>query len=66
MARVDISGLDGIRRPTQDEIYKITRYYEHLYRTGERTLRPLIVVFTVLGLVCICGYTVSGTASIVV
>ncbi|MCD7883654.1 MAG: hypothetical protein LUI87_08125 [Lachnospiraceae bacterium] len=66
MARIDLSGLDGVRKPTQDEIYKITRYYEHLYRNGERTLRPLIVVFVALGLICIYGYTVSGTASVVI
>ncbi|MCD7744961.1 MAG: hypothetical protein LUI13_06745 [Lachnospiraceae bacterium] len=66
MARIDLSGLDGVRKPTQDEIYKITRYYEHLYRNGERSLRPLIVVFAALGLICICGYTVSGTASVVI
>lgn len=29
MGRIDLSGLDGLRRPTSEEVYKITRYYEH-------------------------------------
>ncbi|MCD7884793.1 MAG: hypothetical protein LUI87_13980 [Lachnospiraceae bacterium] len=65
MARIDLSEFDGIRRPTPDETYKITRYYEHLYGRNGRTNRILGKVFIVLGFVFICGYMVSGAASIV-
>jgi len=66
MARIDLSCLDGIRRPTPDEVYKITRYYEHLYGKNIRRNKTLSTVFIVLGLFCMCGYTVSGVVSIVV
>ncbi|MCD7893378.1 MAG: hypothetical protein LUG60_06710 [Erysipelotrichaceae bacterium] len=66
MSRININNLDGIRRPTLDEINKITRYYEHLYQTNDRTHKTLIVVFSVLGIVSMFAYTTSGLGAIVV
>ncbi|MCD7856964.1 MAG: hypothetical protein LUG55_04050 [Clostridiales bacterium] len=66
MGRVDLSGLDGIRAPTPEEVRRITRYYEHLYRENDKSLRVLNTVFFVLGFLCACGYTVNGASSLVV
>ncbi len=66
MGRVDLSGLDGIRAPTPEEVRRITRYYEHLYRENDKSLRVLNTVFFVLGFICAWGYTVNGASSLVV
>ncbi len=61
-----VKDLDGMREPTEEEIEKIVRYYEHLYSKKMRSANWIGLACVVLCVICLISYKDGDVATLVI